>query len=73
MWSVERFNEYDANDILFVCKTEEFAKKAVSKLNLAAKKRNVKDTTKTVVVGSLSIPVYRDDIYRHVKLEYIDN
>lgn len=73
MWSVERFNEYDANDILFICKTEEFAKKAVSKLNLAAKKRNVKDTTQTVIIGHLLFSVYRGSIYRCVKLEYIDN
>lgn len=73
MWSVERFNEYEANDILFVCKTEAFAKKAVSKLNLAASKRNVKDVTQTVIIGSLSFSVYKDDAYRHVKLEYINN
>ena len=73
MWSIERFSEYDANDILFVCKTEEFAFKAVGKLNSAAAKRNVKGLTVTVTIGKLSFPVFRGELYRMVKLEFIDN
>ena len=72
MWSVERFNEYDANDILFICKSEEFARQAMNKLDRASKNANYKNN-RPVHIGKLEFTVLFGEKFMVEQVPYIDN